>query len=116
MVERRRKIRTEIDTQLVIKRVDEKETKEIPVCVTDVSATGLGFTSSEALELDAVYEGELTIWTKEVISVLVKIIRIQEGNEQYTYGAVFVGLPDFIAERISIYQTVEAEMNRDEEL
>ena len=68
MEERRRNKRIGLSSKLLIKRLDgEDAAKEVDIDVVDVSKTGVGFLCSEALEIGAVYEASLTIWTKEVI-------------------------------------------------
>ena len=54
-----------------------------------------------------VYESFLTIWTKEVIHAILRIVRIELQNRTYSYGAVFVGMPDTESARIEVYQTIE---------
>ena len=39
-------------------------------------STGVGFICTEKLDIGAVYEGYLTIWTKEVIHCFIEVVRI----------------------------------------
>ena len=57
--------------------------------------------------MGAVYECSLTIWTKEVIQVFVKIVRAEELENGFRYGGLFVGMNDLDAYRIQVYQTVD---------
>lgn len=65
------------------------------------------------LEIGAVYESFLTIWTKEVLHAFLEIVRIEKMGESYLYGASFVGLPEMEAARIETYQTLEEIGNND---
>ena len=112
MDERRRRQRTDLDAQLVIKRADGSDIAEIGIEVTDVSITGIGFTCSEELAIGEIYEGTLTIWTKEKLKVFLDIVRKREEDDTNSYGAHFVGMPDLYKRKIGIYQTVEDETKK----
>ncbi|MCR4897518.1 MAG: PilZ domain-containing protein [Lachnospiraceae bacterium] len=109
MEERRHALRTSLDSKLVIKRLDGNTSEELSIEITDVSKSGVGFTCSSALEIGAVYESFLTIWTKEVIHAFLQIVRIELKGDLYFYGASFVGMPEMEAARIATYQTVTEE-------
>lgn len=115
MDERRRRKRTDLDAQLKIKRADGSRIAEVEIDVVDVSITGIGFTCKEELELGVIYEGTLTIWTKEKIKVFLDIVRRHEKDGSINYGADFVGLPDLYKRKIGVYQTVEEETQKQEE-
>lgn len=108
MEERRKSNRRELTSKLIIKRlggVDVDETVEIDI--TDVSKTGIGFTCSKALEIGAVYESYLRIWTQEVLHAFLEIIRIEKRDSVFSYGGIFIGMPEMDAARIEVYDTVE---------
>ena len=108
MNEKRKAERTELTSRLIIKQLGGpagSDVKEVAIEVTDVSKNGVGFTCTEALEIGAVYEGFLTIWTKEVIHCFMEIVRIVKEDNQFDYGAIFVGMPDLEAKRIEVYQS-----------
>ena len=115
MDERRRRKRTDLDAQLKIKRADGSSVGEVGIDVTDVSLTGIGFMCAEELELGAIYEGTLTIWTKERIKVFLDIVRRNEKDGLINYGADFVGMPDLYKRKIGVYQTVEDETQKQSE-
>ena len=83
-----------------------EEAREVAIEVTDVSKSGVGFTCMVPLEIGAVYEGFLTIWTKEVLHCFMEIVRIVKNENDYSYGAIFIGMPDMEVSRIEVYQTV----------
>lgn len=107
MVERRRNPRTELHAELLMKRLDQQTGEKVTIQVCDVSKSGIGFECKEQLEMGAVYECFLTIWTKEVIHAFVEIVRGEKKEEEYRYGGIFVGMNDLDAYRIQVYQTVE---------
>lgn len=107
MDERRRKTRTDLQVFLNIKNICGKGEKEVMIAVTNVSTSGLGFLCEEKLEMGTLYEGSLTLWTKEVIPIIVEIIRIKELDVGYNYGAVFIGMSEIFTNKIGFYQTVE---------
>ncbi|MBR6478782.1 MAG: PilZ domain-containing protein [Lachnospiraceae bacterium] len=107
MDDRRKSIRTKLASRLIVRRLDEAENQEVEIDIVDVSKDGVGFTADRALKIGAVYEGFLTIWTKEVIHAFLQIVRIELVEDKlYGYGARFVGMPEMEANRIEVYQTV----------
>lgn len=109
MEERRKNRRMELSAKLLIKRLDSEEPpREVNIDVSDVSKTGVGFICSEPLEIGAVYEMFLTLWTKEVLHSFLQIVRIEmKGEKQYSYGAIFIGMSEAEASRIETYSTIE---------
>lgn len=90
-----------------MKRLDRQEGEKTAIQICDVSVTGIGFTCAAQLEMGAVYECFLTIWTKEVIHSFVEIVRGEKRDEDYRYGGIFIGMTEMDAYRIRVYQTVE---------
>lgn len=106
MEERRRSKRTQLQSTLIIKRLDGATAEEVSIDVIDVSKGGVGFTCNTPLNIGAVYESYLTIWTKEVLHAFLQIVRIELKGDEYIYGSTFVGLPEMEASRIEVYQTI----------
>lgn len=111
MDERRKNIRLELNSKLIIKRVDSKESAEVSIAIIDVSKTGIGFACATPLNIGAVYETFLTIWTKEVIHAFIEIVRIEKKEGGYEYGGIFIGMPEMDSQRIEVYQTVSSLQN-----
>jgi len=105
MDERRKTKRMELSSKLVIKRLNGEGVDEVAVEVVDVSKTGVGFICTEPLTIGAVYEGYLTIWTKEVLHAFLEVVRIEKKEEYFEYGAIFIGMPEMEASRIAVYET-----------
>ena len=107
MEDRRKSKRSELNSKLVLKRLDQNS-EEIGINILDVSKTGIGFECGQALTIGSVYESYLTIWTKEVIHAFLEIRRIEKVDDTtYNYGAIFIGMPEMDSARIEVYQTVE---------
>ncbi|MDE6910309.1 MAG: PilZ domain-containing protein [Lachnospiraceae bacterium] len=114
MEERRKSKRTNLKSKLLVKRLDSGKQEEIGVEVMNVSKTGIGFYCEELLDMGAVYEAFLTIWTKEVIHAFIEIVRIEKLPDTYDYGGLFIGMPEIDLQRIEVYNVVsEAEKNTD---
>lgn len=112
MEERRKNRRMDLGCKLLVNRIDNGNTEEVDINIQDVSKTGVGFISNKNLEMDAIYESHITIWTKEVIHTLLKIVRKQEHEGGYLYGATFLGLTDIDAFRISVYEALDEEAHK----
>lgn len=106
MNERRKTKRSELSSRLIIKQLNGEGDKEVAIEVEDISKTGIGFTCIEPLSIGEVYEGFLTIWTKEVLHAFIEIVRIEKKGDVFEYGAIFIGMPEMEAARIEVYQTV----------
>ncbi|MEZ3443770.1 MAG: PilZ domain-containing protein [Lachnospiraceae bacterium] len=106
MEERRRSKRTDLKSRLLVKRLDSDEQEEIGVDVKNVSKTGIGFYCDDILDMGAVYEAYLTIWTKEVIHAFIEIVRIEKVVDTYEYGGLFIGMPEIDLQRIDVYNVV----------
>ena len=109
MEERRKNRRIELESKLLIKRMDpDGEPKEVNIDVVDASKAGVGFLCSEKLEIGAVYESYLTIWTKEVLHAFLEVVRIvDKGEGTYEYGSIFIGMSEQDASRIAAYDTID---------
>lgn len=107
MNDRRKSKRMNLESRLLIKRLDQSGVAdEVSIDVIDVSKTGVGFSCAKPLEIGAVYEAYLTIWTKEVIHAFIEIVRIVKEDKMFCYGGIFVGMPQMDAARIEVYDTI----------
>ncbi len=109
MEERRRNRRIELASTLVIKRMDQAgEPRQVDIEVTDVSKTGVGFSCPVKLEIGAVYESYLTIWTQEILHTFLEVIRVVEKEDgTYDCGSIFIGMSEQDASRIATYDTID---------
>ena len=102
----------ELKSTINVKRLDAKETNDVEIEIVDVSKTGVGFMCGTALEIGAVYESNLRIWTQEVLHAFLEIVRIEKKSNQFLYGAIFIGMPEMDSARIETYETVNDELNK----
>lgn len=93
-------------SKLIIKELSGGN-KQISIDIIDVSKSGIGFECEEQLQIGEIYEAHLTIWTKEIIHAILQVVRIELKETGYSYGAVFMGMPDTDSARIEVYQTIE---------
>lgn len=115
MEERRKNKRLELESKIIIKSLNEPGTQhEAVIDIVDASKTGVGFNCDLPLTIGTIYEAYLTIWTKEVLHTFIEVIRIEKKGETFNYGATFVGMPGMDASRISIYDTVNTELEKQE--
>lgn len=112
MEERRKSRRMGLESTIIVERIDSGKSDEITIEIQDLSKTGIGFLCTEVLEMGAIYKSCITIWTREVIFVLLKIVREVKQEGEYLYGAEFMGLSDIDAFRISVYEALEQEQTK----
>ena len=108
MNEKRNSRRLDLDVTVELERIDDNSEvttiKLVNADVTDLSRSGIGFTSKEKLDLDSFYNTKLQIWTRETLDAVVEIVRCQELEDGYHYGAKFIGMIDSDALKIDIYK------------
>lgn len=110
MEERRHDKRMKLTSTLIIKRLDGSSSQEVEIDIIDVSKSGVGFTCNVALEIGAVYESNLRIWTQEILHAFLEIVRIEKTGSTFTYGAIFIGMPEMDTARIETYETVNEQL------
>ena len=106
MQEKRRDKRLELESKIIIKRLDESSESEdtkLNIKIKDVSKSGIGFICDYALTIGSVYECTITLWTKETIHAFVEIVRIIKKDNHFEYGGIFIGMPEMDMKRIEIY-------------
>jgi hypothetical protein len=114
MEEKRKSKRLDLDVNVQLERLADDDgittLKYLRVDVTDVSKTGIGFTSTYELKTGTYYDTKIQIWTKEVVDVVLEIVRREDrGDGSYQYGAIFIGMTDTDALKIEIYQLFNSE-------
>lgn len=108
MEEKRNSRRLDLDVTVELERINEGEgvttLKLVHVDITDLSKSGIGFKTNQKLDIGSYYNTKLQIWTKEVIEAVVEIVRCEETEDGYQYGASFIGMIESDALKIDIYQ------------
>lgn len=111
MAEQRKNMRLNLESELLLKRLDgEGGNSKVQISIKDVSKSGIGFSCPEKLDMGAVYECNLTIWTKEVIHSFIEIVRVSKAEDgSFNYGGIFIGMPETDVNRIAVYCKFEEE-------
>jgi hypothetical protein len=108
MEEKRKHKRLDLDVNVQLERLVEENgittLRYLHVDVSDVSKSGIGFASNHRLEIGTYYDTKIQIWTKEVVDAVIEVVRREEHDGIYQYGAVFIGMNDTDALKIEIYQ------------
>ncbi|MBQ4416662.1 MAG: PilZ domain-containing protein [Lachnospiraceae bacterium] len=110
MEDRRKSKRIDLLGKLIIRPLGKGDNPEsVTIDVQDCSRHGLGFVTDKHLTMGDNYEAYLTIWTKEVLHVFIQIVRGEkkENENIFSYGSVFIGMPDAERQRIAVYETVQ---------
>jgi predicted nucleic-acid-binding protein len=98
----------DLDVNVQLERLAEENgittLRYLHVNVSDISKSGLGFTSNYSLDIGTYYDTRIEIWTKEVMDAVIEIVRREEHEDGYQYGAIFIGMNDTDARKIEIYQ------------
>jgi hypothetical protein len=75
------------------------------VSVFDISKNGIGFISDASLPLSYYFRGRINLGDNDFFYVVIQIVRahISENNNK-VYGAEFVGLAPFLADKVDKYE------------
>ena len=113
MEEKRKDRRLDLDVSIELERLDQGDMttlKMIHANVTDLSSSGMGFDTMQPLDDSALYDTSLTIWSKETIQAVIRIVRCEKITDNlYHCGATFVGLMSSDALKINIYSMLNPE-------
>jgi len=71
--------------------------------IENISKTGIGFKCKEKLPLGYYFDADIDLGKGRTFWALIKIIRMEEHDYGYFYGAQFIGLADIISSRIDMY-------------
>lgn len=107
MEEKRKHKRLELDVTVELERLDEDGVTTLRyshVEVVDISRTGIRFKAGQRLEVGSHYNTKIQIWTKEIIDVVIEVVRCEELEDGYRYGGIFIGMSNTDALKIDIYQ------------
>ncbi len=108
--ERRKYKRLPIELHLEVDEVFKQDNIVIKdlnasVSVFDISRSGIGFISDASLPLGYYFKGRINLGDGDFFIVVIQIIRahITEFNNK-VYGAEFVGLAPFLADKVDKYE------------
>ncbi|NDL67222.1 PilZ domain-containing protein [Anaerotalea alkaliphila] len=105
MYNRRRHKRVPVRLEISIDRLynQEEEIRPMPdqaLEVSDVSKTGLGFESGQDLPLGYYFNAKLVLDEERYFYCVLRIIRKEQVEDAWLYGCEFVGLAQFLADRL----------------
>ncbi len=105
--EKRSENRTGLKSKAILKIIQMENGRNLPpieVEITDISPAGIGFKTEHQLMIGEMFQGEISLWTKQKMEVVIKIVRSALEKEGYSYGSLFVGAQCNDSNRIKIYQ------------
>ncbi len=108
--ERRKYHRLPIELHLAISHMFRQDYEEIggldaDINVFDISKSGIGFVSSAGLPINYYFDAKIILGEKDYFSTVVKVVRKGINTEsEYVYGAEFVGLAPFLADKVDKYE------------
>lgn len=74
------------------------------ISVFDISRNGIGFASEATLPLGYYFRGRINLGEKDFFYVVIQIVRIDMSeNNHNVYGAEFVGIAPFLADKVDRY-------------
>jgi hypothetical protein len=115
--DRRRYKRLPIELHLEVDEVFKQDYTVIKnlnasVSVFDISRNGIGFISEGSLPLGYYFRGRINLGDGDFFFVVLEIVRAHiTENKNKVYGAEFVGLAPFLADKVDKY---EKKLNRGE--
>ncbi len=108
--ERRRCQRFPIELNLTASKLYKQDYVQLAdvnadICVIDISRTGIGFLCGKELPLNYYFDTRIDFLGRDFFYCVIKIVRIGNKREdgRNMYGAEFVGLAPFLADKIDKY-------------
>ncbi|MGB4657655.1 MAG: PilZ domain-containing protein [Mobilitalea sp.] len=109
-MERRKYKRLPIELSLEVDEVFKQDHVVIKdlnasVLVFDISKSGIGFLSKSSLPMGYYFRGRINLGDGDFFYVVLQIIRAENSDsESIMYGAEFIGLAPFLAEKVDKYE------------
>lgn len=108
-MDRRRFKRLPIELRLEVDEVFKQDYVVIKnlnalVSVFDISRSGIGFISEASLPLGYYFRGRINLGNKDFFHVVIRIVRAHINEDKKIYGAEFVGLASFLADKVDNYE------------
>ena len=109
MDERRRHKRLPITIALAINELFRQDNEiiadmNIEAYVINVSKEGLGFESKSVIPISYYFDARIDLNEKDFFYCVLKIVRIEEHEDYYIYGCEFVGLAEFLSDKVDAYE------------
>jgi len=109
-IERRRYKRLPIDLRLEVDEIFKQDyvvLKDInaSVYVFDISKSGIGFLSESKLPVGYYFRALINLGEGDFFRVVIRIVRaLPSEHHRHVYGAEFVGLAPFLADKVDKYE------------
>ncbi|TCT13807.1 PilZ domain-containing protein [Natranaerovirga pectinivora] len=109
MEEKRRSKRIPVKIQLEINTLFKQnyiclENINTEIEVVDISRTGLAFLTNYELPLDYYFNAKIELANKDFFYAVIKIIRKEKQGDYIKFGCEFIGLAEFLANKIVMYE------------
>ena len=109
MEERRRHKRLPIKLVIDIDKLFKQDNEVISdvnesIEVVNISRTGIGFECKDALPLDYYFNAKIEFNETRFFYCVIKIIRKVEQEDTNLYGCEFVGLAEFLSNKVDEYE------------
>jgi hypothetical protein len=108
--ERRRYKRLPIELSLEVDEIFKQDNIIIQdigasISVFDISRSGIGFVSEASLPIEYYFRGTIDFGYGDFFRVVIQIVRTSDiGENKKVYGAEFVGLAPFLADKVDKYE------------
>lgn len=111
MEERRRYKRLPIKLELEINSLFKQDNNIInlnneAIEVVDISKTGIGILCKDDLPLNYYFNAKIEFDEKRYFYSVLKILRSNKTGDKYFLGCEFVGLADFLADKVDEYEKI----------
>lgn len=109
MDDRRKYRRLPIKLELAINELFRQDNEIIThvdqeIFVVNVSKTGIGFECASDLPLGYYFDARIDFDEKNYFYCVVKIVRIENHEDTFIYGCEFVGLAEFLSDKVDAYE------------
>jgi hypothetical protein len=114
--DRRRYRRLPIELNLDVDEVFKQDHISISdlgakISVFDISKNGIGFISEARLPIGYYFRGLIKLGSCDYFHVVIQIVRASDLSiNRMVYGAEFVGLAPFLADKVDIYEKLQSSL------
>lgn len=118
MEERRKNRRLPIKLEIDIDKLFRQNNEIISdinesIDVINVSKTGIGFLCKDNLPLDYYFNAKIEFDKKRFFYCVIKILHKEEYEDSFLYGCEFVGLAEFLSNKVDEYESILGEQQED---
>ena len=119
MEERRRHKRLPIKIDLAINELFRQDNEiiediDIEAFVINISKTGIGLECRSVIPISYYFDARIDFSDKEFFYCVLKIVRIEDHEDYYVYGCEFIGLAEFLADKVDMYEKKLSHLNQAE--